>query len=188
MRVKEYVIFIENHGISIIFLAILVYFIFAYGRPFMDELIRTQRETRIFMQNFNRGALRGRSLETLLVLKAKDIRNTIECETKDRIETNHLKENWSVIPIEITTFFNIRLTNFEYEVHAIIDETLYNVVFNLFKNRIFECRDIIMQLLESLKDDGEEEPELYEVAVRQLEAYMKKFETDLINDVKELLG
>ena len=45
-----------------------------------------------------------------------------------------------------------------------------------------------MQLLESLKDDGEEEPELYEVAVRQLEAYMKKFETDLINDVKELLG
>ena len=188
MGVKEYVIFIENHGISIIFLAILVYFIFAYGRPFMDELIRTQRETRIFMQNFNRGALRGRSLETLLVLKAKDIRNTIECETKDRIETNHLTENWSVIPIEITTFFNIRLTNFEYEVHAIIDETLYNVVFNLFKNRIFECRDIIMQLLESLKDDGEEEPELYEVAVRQLEAYMKKFETDLINDVKELLG
>ena len=42
-----------------------------------------------------------------------------------------------------------------------------------------------MQLLESLKD---EEPELYEVAVRQLEAHMKKFETDLINDVKELLG
>ena len=81
MGVKEYVIFIENHGISIIFLAILVYFVFAYGRPFMDELIRTQRETRIFMQNFNRGALRGRSLETLLVLKAKDIRNTIECET-----------------------------------------------------------------------------------------------------------
>ena len=122
------------------------------------------------------------------VTKAKDIRNTIECETKDRIETNHLKENWSVIPIEITTFFNIRLTNFEYEVHTIIDETLYNVVFNLFKNRIFECRDIIMQLLESLKDDGEEEPELYEAAVRQLEAHMKKFETDLINDVKELLG
>ena len=55
MGVKEYVIFIENHGISIIFLAILVYFIFAYGRPFMDELIRTQRETRILCRTLTEG-------------------------------------------------------------------------------------------------------------------------------------
>ena len=68
--------------------------------------------------------LRGKGLEISLVLKIQDLRWSIQKRVIKYIKNNHIKENWVIINKEIDTFFNVKLIDFETEMHDVIDDRI----------------------------------------------------------------
>lgn len=136
----------------------------------------------------NNDHLRGKGLEIALILKIQDIRWAVQKRVIKYIKNNHIKENWSIINKEVETFFNIKLIDFEDDMHDIIDETTYKIVYGILKSEFAETKKILMDILSDLKEDGAKEKELYEKAVRIVEAHMQTIENELIAQIKELLN
>ena len=136
----------------------------------------------------NNDNLRGKGLEIALVLKIQGIRWSIQKKVIKYIKKNHLKENWSIINKELETFFNVKLIDFEDDMHNIIDEMTFKIVYGILKKEFFETKKILLDILSDLKDEGAEEKELYEKAVRIVEAHMQTIENELIAQIKELLN
>ena len=136
----------------------------------------------------NNDNLRGKGLEIALVLKIQGIRWSIQKKVVKYIKKNHLKENWSIINKELETFFNVKLIDFEDDMHNIIDEMTFKIVYGILKKEFFETKKILLDILSDLKDDGAKEKELYEKAVRIVEAHMQTIENELIAQIKELLN
>ena len=72
----------------------------------------------------------------------------------DKYEFNYLKENWSIINKEIDTFFNRKLIDFETEMHDIVEGITYKMIHDIIKKEFSETKNIIVQILEGLKEDG----------------------------------
>ena len=136
----------------------------------------------------NNDNLRGKGLEIALVVKIQGIRWSIQKKVVKYIKKNHLKENWSIINKELETFFNVKLIDFEDDMHNIIDEMTFKIVYGILKKEFFETKKILLDILSDLKDDGAKEKELYEKAVRIVEAHMQTIENELIAQIKELLN
>ncbi len=138
-------------------------------------------------RNLNSNNLRGKGLELALTFKAHDIRWSIQKKLIWYIERNHIKENWIVIPGEIETFFNIKLNEFEDDVHDIVDNFVYKMVFNLFKYKLEEMKKISIEILEELKNEDVTSDD-YKQQKRNIEAHMVRIEAELIKEIKNLLG
>ena len=136
----------------------------------------------------NNDNLRGKGLEIALVLKIQGIRWSIQKKVVKYIKKNHLKENWSIINKELETFFNVKLIDFEDDMHNIIDEMTFKIVYGILKKEFFETKKTLLDILSDLKDEGAEEKELYEKAVRIVEAHMQTIENELVAQIKELLN
>lgn len=136
----------------------------------------------------NNDNLRGKGLEIALVLKVQGIRWSIQKKVIKYIKKNHLKENWSIINKELETFFNVKLIDFEDDMHNIIDEMTFKIVYGILKKEFFETKKILLDILSDLKEDGTKEKELYEKAVRIVEAHMQTIENELIAQIKELIN
>ena len=65
------------------------------------------------------------------------------------------------------------MIDFEDDMHDIIDETTYKIVYGILKSEFAETKKILMDILSDLKEDGAKEKELYEKAVRIVEAHMQ---------------
>ncbi|MBF4805663.1 MAG: hypothetical protein HXM47_03585 [Pseudoleptotrichia goodfellowii] len=136
----------------------------------------------------NNDRLRGKGLEIALILKIQDLRWVIQKRIIKYIKNNHIKENWVIINKEIDTFFNIKLIDFETDMHDIIDDTTFKIIYDILKKEFAETKKILLDILSDLKEDGTKEKELYEKAVRIVEAHMQTIENELIAQIKELIN
>ena len=141
----------------------------------LEERLRTEKVT-------------GKALEMILTLQIQDIRWAIQKKIIKYIQKNHLKENWSIINKEIDTFFNRKLIDFETEMHDIIEVITYKMIHDIIKNEFSETKSIIVQILEGLKEDGTDEKELYNKAIRIVEDHMQTIENELVAKIKELIN
>ena len=141
----------------------------------LEERLRTEKVT-------------GKALEMILTLQIQDIRWAIQKKIIKYIQKNHLKENWSIINKEIDTFFNRKLIDFETETHDIIEGITYKMIHDIIKNEFSETKSIIVQILEGLKEDGTDERELYNKAIRIVEDHMQTIENELVAKIKELIN
>jgi|GEM_PF-396062 hypothetical protein len=141
----------------------------------LEERLRTEKVT-------------GKALEMILTLQIQEIRWAIQKKIIKYIQKNHLKENWSIINKEIDTFFNRKLIDFETEMHDIIEGITYKMIHDIIKKEFSETKSIIVQILEGLKEDGMDEKELYERAIRIVEDHMQTIENELIAHIKELIN
>lgn len=141
----------------------------------LEERLRTEKVT-------------GKALEMILTLQIQDIRWAIQKKIVKYIQKNHLKENWSIINKEIDTFFNRKLIDFETEMHDIIEGITYKMIHDIIKKEFSETKSIIVQILEGLKEDGMDEKELYNRAIRIVEDHMQTIENELVAHIKELIN
>ena len=141
----------------------------------LEERLRTEKVT-------------GKALEMILTLQIQDIRWAIQKKIVKYIQKNHLKENWSIINKEIDTFFNRKLIDFETEMHDIIEGITYKMIHDIIKKEFSETKSIIVQILEGLKEDGTDEKELYNKAIRIVEDHMQTIENELVANIKELIN
>lgn len=141
----------------------------------LEERLRTEKVT-------------GKALEMILTLQIQDIRWAIQKKIIKYIQKNHLKENWSIINKEIDTFFNRKLIDFETEMHDIIEGITYKMIHDIIKKEFSETKSIIVQILEGLKEDGMDEKELYNKAIRIVEDHMQTIENELVAKIKELIN
>ena len=141
----------------------------------LEERLRTEKVT-------------GKALEKILIFQVQEIRWAIQKKIVKYIEKNHLKENWSIINKEIDTFFNRKLIDFETEMHDIIEGITYKMIHDIIKKEFSETKNIIVQILEGLKEDGMDEKELYERAIRIVEDHMQTIENELVASIKELIN
>ena len=141
----------------------------------LEERLRTEKVT-------------GKALEMILTLQIQDIRWAIQKKIVKYIQKNHLKENWSIINKEIDTFFNRKLIDFETEMHDIIEGITYKMIHDIIKKEFSETKSIIVQILEGLKEDGTDEKELYNKAIRIVEDHMQTIENELVAQIKELIN
>ena len=141
----------------------------------LEERLRTEKVT-------------GKALEMILTLQIQDIRWAIQKKIVKYIQKNHLKENWSIINKEIDTFFNRKLIDFETEMHDIIEGITYKMIHDIIKKEFSETKNIIVQILEGLKEDGTDEKELYNKAIRIVEDHMQTIENELVAHIKELIN
>lgn len=141
----------------------------------LEERLRTEKVT-------------GKALEMILTLQIQDIRWAIQKKIIKYIQKNHLKENWSIINKEIDTFFNRKLIDFETEMHDIVEGITYKMIHDIIKKEFSETKSIIVQILEGLKEDGTDEKELYNKAIRIVEDHMQTIENELVAHIKELIN
>ena len=141
----------------------------------LEERLRTEKIT-------------GKGLEIMLILKVQDIRWSIQKKIVKYIKNNHLKENWTIINKEIDTFFNRKLIDFETDMHDIIEGITYKMIHDVIKKEFSETKNILIQILEGLKEDGMDEKELYNKAIRIVEDHMQTIENELIAHIKELIN
>lgn len=141
----------------------------------LEERLRTEKVT-------------GKALEKILIFQVQEIRWAIQKKIVKYIEKNHLKENWSIINKEIDTFFNRKLIDFETEMHDIIEGITYKMIHDIIKKEFSEIKNIIVQILEGLKEDGTDEKELYNRAIRIVEDHMQTIENELVAHIKELIN
>ena len=141
----------------------------------LEERLRTEKVT-------------GKALEMILTLQIQDIRWAIQKKIINYIQKNHLKENWSIINKEIDTFFNRKLIDFETEMHDIVEGITYKMIHDIIKKEFSETKNIIVQILEGLKEDGTDEKELYNRAIRIVEDHMQTIENELVAHIKELIN
>ena len=141
----------------------------------LEERLRTEKIT-------------GKGLEIMLILKVQDIRWSIQKKIVKYIKNNHLKENWTIINKEIDTFFNRKLIDFETDMHDIIEGITYKIVDDVIKEEFSETKNILIQILEGLKEDGMDEKELYNKAIRIVEDHMQTIENELVAKIKELIN
>ena len=141
----------------------------------LEERLRTEKIT-------------GKGLEIMLILKVQDIRWSIQKKIVKYIKNTHLKENWTIINKEIDTFFNRKLIDFETDMHDIIEGITYKIVHDVIKEEFSETKNILIQILEGLKEDGMDEKELYNKAIRIVEDHMQTIENELVAKIKELIN
>jgi len=141
----------------------------------LEERLRTEKVT-------------GKALEMILTLQIQDIRWAIQKKIIKYIQKNHLKENWSIINKEIDTFFNRKLIDFETEMHDIVEGITYKMIHDIIKKEFSETKKNIVQILEGLKEDGTDEKELYNRAIRIVEDHMQTIENELVAHIKELIN
>ena len=141
----------------------------------LEERLRTEKVT-------------GKALEMILTLQIQDIRWAIQKKIVKYIKNNHLKENWTIINKEIDTFFNRKLIDFETDMHDIVEGITYKIVHDVIKEEFSETKNILIQILEGLKEDGTDEKELYNKAIRIVEDHMQTIENELVAKIKELIN
>ena len=82
----------------------------------------------------------------------------------------------------------MKLIDFETEMHDVIDDITFKIIYDILKKEFIETKNILTNILSDLKDDGAAEKELYERAIRTVEAHMQTIENELVAQIKELIN
>ncbi|RRD39122.1 hypothetical protein EII29_08380 [Leptotrichia sp. OH3620_COT-345] len=182
MGVRELLIYIENHGISLIFMSGIGIAAWKYAIPFFKELTRMLVELRKFFEDFNRDIVSGKGLQLLLILKCQEIRWSIEKKYIEYILKNSIKKNWDSIISELNGYTTQKLINFDEDLHDIIDKIVFKTIRTMFKAAIERSKMHLYDVLMELKNDETN----HENAQRAVKIHMQNFQNELILEIKSL--
>lgn len=88
MEIKELLLYIENHGISIVFMLGMGIALWRVGIPAIKEHTKLLIEIKKFFEEFNKDIVRSKGLKLLLELKCQEIRWSIENKYIEYIQRN----------------------------------------------------------------------------------------------------
>ena len=80
------------------------------------------------------------------------------------------------------------MIDFEDDMHDVIEGITYKMIHDVIKKEFSETKNILIQILEGLKEDGMDEKELYNKAIRIVEDHMQTIENELVAKIKELIN
>ena len=188
MQLKELILYVENHGIGIVFtLAVLLTF-YRYFAPFMREAIETQKEMKKFMQSINMNTIRGKGLEMVLNCTSQGLRWSLQKRIIQYTIDNNISLNWIIILREI----DLKIEEKKHEIYAdlrdIIDKAVLKVFMTILDEELTETKNLIIALLEDLKEHGKHDKSLYITAERSVETHFEYFENRMYNKIKDLLN
>lgn len=139
-------------------------------------------------KNLNSDVLKGKGLEMALNLKVEGMRWGLQKKVVNYVLKNNIKENWDIIIREISVDIEERKQSFFLSMKDLADMTILKIVMTTLNEELENTKDIIIQLLEELKENGSKDNSLYELAQRSIETHFEHFEHRMIQKYSELLG
>lgn len=182
MATKELLLYIENHGISIIFMAGIGVSLWRYGVPLLKEQTRALTEMRKFLEKYNTDLISGKGLHILLELKIQEIRWSLEKKYIEYILKNNIKNNWNNIISELNSHCTKKMLEFDEDLHDITDKIAFKTIRTLFKSTVDKVNGETYVILEELKQDNAN----YETAQRAVKNHMENFQNELSLEIKKL--
>ena len=188
MQLRELILYTENHGIGIVFTISILLMFYRYFAPFMRESIEAQKEIRKFMLSVNMNLIKGKGLEMTLNLQVQEIRWYLQKRIVQYIIDNNLKLNWNIIVKEIDLKIEEKRHTLYMELSDIIEKTVLKVFLTTLAEELAVTKELIVQLLDGLREHGDDDKTLYLTAQRSVETHFEHFENRMHNKIKDLLN
>ena len=182
---KNMLLYIENHGLSLIITVMLILAVWKYIVPYIKEQTEILEEVKKFLKNFNTGAISGKALGLMLELQAKSLRWSIENKYVFFIQNNNIKNRYNNIIFEIDNYISTKMLKFEDELKDITDKITFKVFFDMFQSSISDLKKELNTVLKALKEENTE-PSDYDIAIRTVKQHTEHFQNNLIKKIKEL--
>ena len=188
MQLKELILYIENNGISIVFMCLTIIILYRSVVPFMKEALETQKEMKKFMQSMNMNTMRGKGLEMVLNFTSQGLRWSLQKRIVQYIVDNNISLNWIIILREIDLKIEEKKHEIYTDLRDIIDKAVLKVFMTILDEELTETKNLIIALLEDLKEHGKQDKSLYVTAERSVETHFEHFENRMYNKIKDLLN
>ena len=183
---KDLFIFIENHGLSLVFMTSILIGMWRYGIPYLRENTLMLIELKKFFEKSNRNLLVGKGLEEHLVLRNNKTRWTLQTLIINYIERNNLHKNWYVIKNETEVKFEDKKQSTYFQLKEYVDKSTLKLYMKYLIEELDTTLDLMITLLEELSKYGQEEIELYQVARRNVEIHFEHFENRMNDRIKQI--
>ena len=183
---KDIFIFIENHGLGIVFMVSVLISMWRYGIPYLKENTLMLVELRKYFEKFNKNLLTGKGLEEHLTLRINKIRWTLQTIIINYIERNNLRKNWNIIKSEISFKFEDKKQSTYTHLKELIDKSTLKLFMNILDEELKITLELMLVILEDLSNYGQEEHELYQVAIRSVEIHFEHFENKMNDRIKQI--
>ena len=188
MQLRELILYAENHGIGIVFTISILLMFYRYFAPFMQESIEAQKEIRKFMQSVNMNLIKGKGLEMTLNLQVQEMRWYMQKRIIQYITDNNLKLNWNIIVKEIELKIEEKRHMLYMDLRDIVEKAVLKVFLTTLTEELDTTKNLILQLLDELKEQGDDDKSLYITAQRSVETHFEHFENRMHNKIKDLLN
>ena len=188
MGFEKSLIYIENHGISIVFMISLGILVWKYAVPYFKENTRTFVEIRKYFEKQNHNLISGKGLELILNLTIQDLRWSLQKKTIAYIIQNNIEKNWDIIVQEINLKIEDRKQNFYKNLRDVTDKVLLKTVMIILEDELSKTEISVIKMLEILKEKGKEDKTYYEISKRSTETIFEDFENRINEKIKELLN
>ena len=136
----------------------------------------------------NNDSLKGKGLEMALNLKVEGLRWGLQKKVINYVVKNNIKENWGIIIREISVDIEERKQNFFLSLKDLADITILKAEMTSLNEELENTRNIIIELLQELKENGADDHTLYDLAQRSIETHFEHFENRMIQKHSELLN
>ena len=183
---KDIFIFIENHGLSLVFMTSILIGMWKYGIPYMKENTLMLIELKKYFERSSEKLLSGRGLEEHLTLRINKVRWTLQTIVINYIERNNLQKNWNIIKSEIKFKFEEKKQSTYTHLKDLIDKSTLKLFMNLLEEEMDITLELMLVILEDLSKYGQEEHELYQVARRSVEIHFEHFENKMNDKIKQI--
>ena len=183
---RDLFIFVENHGLSIVFMTSVLIGIWRYGIPYLRENTLMVIELRKYFEKSNKNLLVGKGLEEHLILKNNKTRWTLQTLIINYIERNNIQKNWHVIKNELEVKFEDKKQSIYFQLKDYVDKSTLKLYMELLCKELDVTLSLMLALLEDLSKYGQEEHELYQVAKRNVEIHFEHFENRINDNIKKI--
>lgn len=183
---KDLFIFIENHGLGVVFMISVLIGIWRYGIPYLRENTLMLIELRKYFEKSNRNLLVGKGLEEHLILRSNKIRWTLQILIINYIERNNIQKNWYVIKNEIEVKFEDKKQHTYSQLKDFVDKSTLKLYMEYLIKELDITLELMLAILEDLSKYGQEEQELYQVAKRNVEIHFEHFENRINDNIKKI--
>jgi hypothetical protein len=182
---KNILLYIENHGLSLVIVVMLGIGLWRYVVPYIKKQTETMETIKTFFENHNKGVISGKALGLMLELQAKSLRWSIENKYVFFIQNNNIKNRYNNIIFEIDNYISTKMLKFEDELKDITDKITFKVFFDMFQSSISDLKKELNTVLKALKEENTE-PSDYDIAIRTVKQHTEHFQNNLIKKIKEL--
>lgn len=139
-------------------------------------------------EQLNSDTLRGKGLEVTLEAKIKNLRIKLQSAVIRYIIENNLELNWNIIKREINVIMQEEKHSFFTSLKNVTEKVFLKSLMLELDDEMKSTEDLIIKLLEDLKEEDRTDKMLYDVARRSVETHFEHFETRMIQKVNDLLN
>ena len=111
-----------------------------------------------------------------------------EIHAEQYIIDNNISLNWIIILREIDLKIEEKKHEIYTDLRDIIDKAVLKVFMTILDEELTETKNLIIALLEDLKEHGKHDKSLYVTAERSVETHFEHFENRMYNKIKDLLN